>query len=96
MLSKEEVLKIAKLARLSLTDAEVTAYQTTMGRVLDYIKELSQLPTPNDAFVKHIPRDAVNFREDAAVPFPGAKAILKNAPSTEADSFVLPPILEQN
>jgi len=96
MLSKEEVLKIAKLARLSLTEAEVTTYQTRMGRVLDYIQELSQLKTPSDAFVKHIPRDAVNFREDAAVPFPNGKGILKNAPLTEADSFVLPPILEQN
>jgi len=94
MLTKDEVLKIAKLARLSLTEAEVESYQTRLGRVLEYIKELSQLKTPADAFVKHVPRDAVNFREDKAVPFGAVKEILKNAPSSEADSFVLPPIIE--
>ncbi len=95
MLTKEEVLRIARLARLSLTEEEVTTYQTRLGRVLDYIQELSQLKIPGDAFVKHIPKDAVSFREDKAVAFPDVKALLKNAPASEADSFVLPPIIEQ-
>lgn len=95
MLTKEEVLKIAKLARLSLTDEEVSQYQTRLGRVLDHIKDLSALKTPNE-IVRHVPKDAVSFREDRAVAFAGTKSILGNAPASEADSFLLPPILEND
>lgn len=96
MLTREEVLKIAKLARLELTEAEVTAYQTRLGRVLDHIKELNALETPKDAFVKHVPKDAVAFRADKALPFANPRALLDNSPAVEADSFLLPPILEQS
>ena len=47
MLSKEEVLKIAKLARLELTEQEVEKMQKDLSAVLDYFNLLSldQLPT---------------------------------------------------
>ena len=70
MLTREEVLKIAKLARLELTETEVETYRNRLGRVLDYIRELNELKTPQDAFVRHIPKDAVAFREDRAIAFP--------------------------
>ena len=94
-LTREEVLKIAKLARLELTDAEVTTYQDRLGRVLDYIKELNALNTSNEGFVKHIPKDAVAFRADKALPFANTKGLLENSPAVEENSFLLPPILEQ-
>ena len=93
MLTREEVLKIAKLARLQLSDEEVSSYQKRLGRVLDYVKELDSLETPKD-FVRHIPRDAVAFREDRAVAFSGQKSLLANAPATDADCFLLPSIME--
>jgi aspartyl-tRNA(Asn)/glutamyl-tRNA(Gln) amidotransferase subunit C len=95
MLSREEVLKIAKLARLQLTEEEVASYQKKLGRVLDYVTELKSIETPKDAaFVRHIPRDAVAFREDKAVNFAGQKALLENAPATEGNCFLLPAIME--
>ena len=96
MLTREEVLKIAKLARLDLTDAEVASYQERLGRVLDYIKELSALETPKDAFVRHIPKDAVAFREDRAMPFAAPRSLLANSPAVDSDCFLLPPILEHS
>lgn len=96
MLTREEVLRIAKLARLDLTEEEVSSYQNRLGRVLDYIKELSALEAPKNTFVKHIPKDAVAFREDRAMPFAATKALLANAPATEGDSFLLPAILEHS
>ena len=94
MLSQEEVLKIARLARLSLTKEEVALYQQHLGRVLDYIAELNKLETPKDAFVKHIPADAGAFREDAAVSFPDHDALIANAPASENNSFLLPTVLD--
>jgi aspartyl-tRNA(Asn)/glutamyl-tRNA(Gln) amidotransferase subunit C len=94
MLTREEVLKIAKLARLELTEKEVELYRNRLGRVLDYMRELNALPTPADAFVRHVPRDAVAFREDRPVPFASVRLLLENAPAIEGNSFALPAILE--
>lgn len=94
MLSREEVLKIAKLARLTLTDQEVAFYQQRLGRVLDYVRELNKLETPNEGFVRHVPRDAVAFREDRPIPFPGHRALLENAPEMEGNCFLLPAVMD--
>jgi len=96
MLSRDEVLKIARLARLELTDAELEWYREKLGRVLDYVNELGQVATSKDAVVRHIPRDAVAFREDVAVPFVDTKALLANAPALEANQFLLPTVVERS
>ena len=47
MLSKEEVIKIAKLAKLELTDAEVEKYQKDLSAILDYAEQLQEVDTDN-------------------------------------------------
>ena len=96
MLTREEVLKIAKLARLELSEMEVISYQKRLGRVLDYVKELNLLETPKEAFVRHVPRDAMAFREDRSVPFTGQKTLLENAPETDQNCFLLPAIMDND
>lgn len=44
MISKEEVLKIAKLARLELTEKEVEKMQIDMSAILDYFDLLKKAP----------------------------------------------------
>lgn len=44
-LSKEEVLRIAKLARLALTDAEVIKFQNQLSGILDYVAKLQAVDT---------------------------------------------------
>lgn len=96
MLSAEEVLKIARLARLELTPAEVELYRSRLGRVLEYVKDLAAVPTAGeDGFVKHIPKDAVALREDMAVRFTDTELLLKNSPALEENQFLLPTIVER-
>jgi aspartyl-tRNA(Asn)/glutamyl-tRNA(Gln) amidotransferase subunit C len=47
MLSKEEVLKIAKLARLELSEKEVETMQKDLSAVLDYFEILKKIDTSN-------------------------------------------------
>jgi aspartyl-tRNA(Asn)/glutamyl-tRNA(Gln) amidotransferase subunit C len=94
MLSREDVLKIARLARLELSEEEISLYQNRLGRVLDYIHELSQVPTPKDAFVRHVPQDAVAFREDKVAAFADQEALMKNAPAMEGNCFLLPTVVD--
>jgi aspartyl-tRNA(Asn)/glutamyl-tRNA(Gln) amidotransferase subunit C len=94
MFSRDEVLRIAKLARLELSPDEVARYQTQLGRVLEYVKELQALSTENETVVKHVPRDAVAFRGDTVLPFANAKGLLANAPLLDGESFSIPTVVE--
>jgi aspartyl-tRNA(Asn)/glutamyl-tRNA(Gln) amidotransferase subunit C len=44
-LSKEEILHLAKLAKLSLNNQEIAKYQAQLGETIEYIKNLNQLDT---------------------------------------------------
>jgi aspartyl-tRNA(Asn)/glutamyl-tRNA(Gln) amidotransferase subunit C len=94
MLSRDEVLKIARLAKLSLTEKEIEFYQQRLGRILTYVEELGALATADTSVVRTIPKDAVAFREDRPIPFGDVHELLKNAPASEADSFLLPQVME--
>ncbi len=94
MLTKEEVLKIGRLARLELTSAEVEFFQTRLTRVLEYVKELDSVGGDTNEFVRHVPKDAVSVREDKVVHFANIAGLLKNAPDSEENSFRLPAVLE--
>lgn len=95
MLNKEEVLKIARLARLNLSESDVEFYQKNLTRVLGYIAELNQVSTPKDAFVRHIPKDATGLREDEVKRFENHEDLIANAPLRDGDSFLLTTVLEQ-
>lgn len=94
MLTRDQVLHIAALSRLSLTEEEITFYQGSLSRVLDYVKELNTVDTHGIQNVRHTPTDAVAFRGDKAFVFSSQFDLLSNAPATEAGSFALPPVRE--
>jgi aspartyl-tRNA(Asn)/glutamyl-tRNA(Gln) amidotransferase subunit C len=94
MLTREEVLKIASLARLKLSDQEIEFYQKRLGRILGYVEELNAVDAPTNAMARYIPKDCVTFREDRPVPFEDPHELLKNAPAAEADSFLIPQVMD--
>lgn len=47
ILSKDEVLHLAKLAKLSLIDEEIKKYQQQLGETLDYVNNLNEIKTEN-------------------------------------------------
>ncbi len=96
MLSREEVLKIAKLARLTLTEEEIGFYQRQLTRVLDHIQDLNQVPTSKEGFVQHVPSDAQCFREDRVEPFLNHDGLINNAPVVENNCFLLPTLVEHS
>ncbi len=63
MITREEVVKLAALSRLNLTDDEITRMQKDMGNILAYVDKLKSAKG-----VEHGPVMSVNknvFREDA-------------------------------
>lgn len=89
-LSSEEVRKVARLARLALTDAQIETYAGQMTQVLGYIERLRELNLEGVAPMAN-PSDAVNcLGADEPSGLPGAagsdrlgpEALMRIAPET--------------
>jgi aspartyl-tRNA(Asn)/glutamyl-tRNA(Gln) amidotransferase subunit C len=93
-LSREEVLHISALCRLSLTDDEVERFRNQLSNILDNFETLKQVDTtdvPPTAYP--IPLQNVT-REDEAKPSYCQSDILANAPRQEDGEFRVRAVLE--
>jgi aspartyl-tRNA(Asn)/glutamyl-tRNA(Gln) amidotransferase subunit C len=95
-LSRSDVEHVAHLARLGLTDDELARLEGQLNHILDQYEVLAQLDT------EHIPPTAQTIevenilREDAVRPSLVRDEILANAPETQGQYFVVPPILGEH
>ncbi len=94
-LSREEVLHIARLARLGVTDAEVDKMQEQLSNILDNFEVLAGVDTEN------VPPTAQSIdllsvmREDKVTPSLPVADILANAPRQESEFFKVNAVLEE-
>ena len=89
-ISKEEVKKIAGLAKLSINEDEIELYTDQMNQILDYVSQLNEVDTDNVEPLSHV-LDVVNkTRSDTVNPSVSRKTALKNAAKTD-DEFILVP-----
>lgn len=93
-LTKTAVAKVAHLARLKLSDAELDLLTTQLGQVLGYVDLLNELNTDAVPPMAHVADIANVFREDELKPSLARTASLSNAPKTDGKYFVVPQILE--
>jgi aspartyl-tRNA(Asn)/glutamyl-tRNA(Gln) amidotransferase subunit C len=95
MIDREQVRKVAHLARLELTEAEEEQFTRELGSILEYVEQLQELDTEN---VPPTTRaiDVSNItRADQLEPYRDREALLKNAPEQDGDYFKVPKILTE-
>jgi len=93
-LSREEVLHIALLARLGLTDAEVDKFREQLSNILENFEILQQVDTSNVLpTAQSIPLQNV-VRDDEITPSLPANEILANAPRRDGEYFRVKAVLE--
>jgi len=93
-ITRAEVAHVARLARLGLTEDEMSQLTRELDHILDAMQELRQLDTsaiPPTAQV--IPLQNV-MREDISRPPWPVEDILRNAPVAHDGQFLVPPVLE--
>jgi aspartyl-tRNA(Asn)/glutamyl-tRNA(Gln) amidotransferase subunit C len=93
-LTREQVIHIAELARLALTEQEIALYQEQLSSVLEYAERLQALDTadiPPTATV--LPRRNV-MRADEPRPSMKRDEILENAPDAQDGCFRVQAVLE--
>ena len=93
MIDREQVRKVALLARLELAPEEEEQFTTQVGSILEYFEQLSELdvsdvqPTARAIDVSNV------TRSDELQPYSDRQAILNSAPDQEGDFFKVPQIL---
>ena len=93
-LSPETVRKVAKLARLKLSDAEVEQFSGQLGAVLGYVEVLNELNTEGVEPLAHPLEIADVLRDDLPVPSLPRDAALSNAPKSDGKCFLVPQIID--
>ncbi len=92
-ISKEEIVHIAKLAMLNLTEKEIEGYTKDMQDILAYAEMINQLDTSDtDETIAAIEQKNV-FRKDEMIEFKNRDILLQNAPSQEEGMFQIPKVI---
>ena len=93
-LTLEEVMHIAELARLQLTDQEMARYAEQLSDILDYAARLQSVDTSGISPTDRVGNTGNVLRKDESRQGLSQKELLANAPETEKGQFKVPPILE--
>jgi aspartyl-tRNA(Asn)/glutamyl-tRNA(Gln) amidotransferase subunit C len=90
-ITREEVLHVAKLARLELSDDEVERLTGELGAILEAVGKVAELDLSDVPPTSH-PLDLVNvWRDDEPHDSLGLDEVFANAPEREGDLFRVPP-----
>ncbi|BAQ65885.1 Asp-tRNA(Asn)/Glu-tRNA(Gln) amidotransferase subunit GatC [Geminocystis sp. NIES-3709] len=92
-LSKEEVKKVANLARLQITTAEEEEFAPQLNAILDYFEQLKELDTENVQPTTRAIELSNITREDKQTTYEDRESLLNCAPEREEDFFRVPKIM---
>jgi aspartyl-tRNA(Asn)/glutamyl-tRNA(Gln) amidotransferase subunit C len=93
-ISRDEVLHVARLARLALTDEEVERLTEELGAILDAVGVVAELDLVHVPPTSH-PLDLVNvWDEDEPRASLSLDEVFANAPARDGDHFRVPPVGE--
>jgi len=97
-ISREDVVRVAELAYLELSEAELEKYRAQIDEILEYIDKLNELDTTNVEPMAQVLADDqtadATLREDLVVPCAVAEEVLQHAPDPEPPYFRVPKVIE--
>ena len=98
-ITREDVVRVADLAYLDLSESELETYRKQIDDILEYIGKLNELDTANVQPMAQVLADDqtadATLRDDVVVPCAVAAEILKQAPDPEPPYFRVPKVIER-
>ncbi|MDQ6734386.1 MAG: Asp-tRNA(Asn)/Glu-tRNA(Gln) amidotransferase subunit GatC [Nitrospirota bacterium] len=94
-ISKQEVERVAKLARLEITEGEKDTLSKQLSSILTYIEELKSWDTTGVEPTATVLEQTNVLREDRAKPSLPVEQAVMNAPDSDGGYFRVPRILEE-
>ena len=94
-ITKEEVKKVAHLARLELNDNEINNHAKQLEKILDYIRHLEAIDTGDVPCTTRAIEVTNVFRKDEKKNFDCTEELLELSPSREDKYFKVPKIINE-
>ena len=94
-ITKEEVKKVAHLARLELSDNEINKHAEQLEKILDYIRQLEKINTDDVPSTTRAIEVVNVFRKDEKKNFDCNEELLELGPSREDNYFKVPKIINE-
>lgn len=92
-ISSEEILHIAKLARLKLKEEEIPEYIKNLQDILNFANIVNEAPIEGLDIANGANDNYNVFRKDEIKIFEDNKALLQNAPEQEDNMFKIPKVI---
>jgi aspartyl-tRNA(Asn)/glutamyl-tRNA(Gln) amidotransferase subunit C len=93
-LTLEDVSRIAHLARIALSQAELARTRDELNGILDFVARLQAVDTTGIAPLAHAVDVVQRLREDRVTEVDQRDAFLALAPETEASLYLVPKVVE--
>ena len=94
-ITKEEVKKVAHLARLELNEGEIDNHAEQLEKILEYIKQLEKIDTDDVACTTRAIEIINVFRKDEKKKSDCVEELLELSPSREDKYFKVPKIMNE-
>lgn len=95
-LSEDEVLHVARLARLRLDRDEVARFRKELSAVLAYMDMLGEIPDGGGQPYIHVHAGMNAMRDDVLDPSLEIGEVLRNAPGVHGGSFEVPRVIDED
>jgi aspartyl-tRNA(Asn)/glutamyl-tRNA(Gln) amidotransferase subunit C len=92
-IARDEVKRIAALARLSMDGAEIDRMQRDLAAILAYVEALAAVDTTGVEPTAHVIPLATPMRDDAPEPAMDPALAVANAPEASGSAFVVPKVI---
>ena len=92
-ISKEEVIHIAKLACLNISENEIEEYRNNLQEIVDFAKTVNNVNTEGVGETVGTNENYNVFRKDEVVKYNDEESLLQNAPSQDEGMFRIPKVL---
>ena len=94
-ISKDEVLRIAKLSHLSLSAPEVERLARDLGQILAYVEQLREVDVTSVPATSHVDDAGIVPRLDEEMPSLPHDLALREAPSVDEGGFRVPAFVDE-
>ena len=88
------VRRIARLARIAVTDEEVPHLQGELNAILSFVEQLNEVDVAGVEPMTSVTPMTMKKRQDGVTDGGNAETIVRNAPATEDNFFLVPKVVE--
>ena len=91
---KETVMKISRLSRIAISDAEADAMVSELNGILNWVEQLGEVDVTGVEPMTAVIPNTLRLREDAVTDGDVREKVLANAPAREGAFFGVPKVIE--